>query len=130
MVNNIYNLFDFYTKVDWHFRKLLLFQQPLELMSFSLNDIYKLYNNYQKFEEVINDFQNINWEKVDKKTAEDFIKSISFIFDKTKKSNPISYAVFYSMQYVFWQVVVIGGILTNKPLSAKLLTNSLSLFGK
>lgn len=34
------------------------------------------------------------------------------------------------MQYVFWQVVVIGGILTNKPLSAKLLTNSLSLFGK
>ena len=65
-----------------------------------------------------------------KKTAESFIKSLSFIFDKTKKYDSISYAVFYSMQYVFWQVVVIGGLLTNKPLSAKLLTNSLSAFGK
>ena len=34
------------------------------------------------------------------------------------------------MQYMFWQVVVIGGMLTNKPLSVKLLTNSLILFGK
>ncbi len=34
------------------------------------------------------------------------------------------------MQYVFWQIVVIGGLFTNKPLSAKLLTHSLSLFGK
>ncbi len=55
---------------------------------------------------------------------------MSFIFDVTKKANPISYAVFYSMQYTFWQVVVVGGILTNKPLSAKLLSNSLTLFGK
>lgn len=55
---------------------------------------------------------------------------MSFIFDVTKKTNSISYAVFYSMQYTFWQVVVIGGILTDKPLSAKLLSNSLTLFGK
>lgn len=34
------------------------------------------------------------------------------------------------MQYMFWQIVVIGGLFTNKPLSAKLLTNSLSMFGK
>lgn len=34
------------------------------------------------------------------------------------------------MQYMFWQIVVIGGLFTNKPLSAKLLTNSLSVFGK
>ena len=34
------------------------------------------------------------------------------------------------MQYEFWQIVVIGGLFTNKPLSAKLLKNSLSLFGK
>ena len=62
--------------------------------------------------------------------AENFIKSMSFIFDVSEKVNPISYAVFYSMQYIFWQVVVIGGILTDKPLSAKLLSNSLTLFGK
>ena len=101
-----------------------------ELMSFTLNDIYKIYNYYQKFEKIIKDFQNINWNDIDEKVASGYIKSLSFIFDLTKKSNPIFYAVFYSMQYMFWQVVVIGGMLTNKPLSAKLLTNSLTLFGK
>lgn len=34
------------------------------------------------------------------------------------------------MQYIFWQVVVIGGILNNMKLSARLLSNSLSLFGQ
>ena len=102
----------------------------IELMSFTLNDIYKLYNYYQKFEKIIKDFQNIDWEKIDKETAKKLIKSISFIFDITKKSNPISYAVFYSMQYIFWQVVVVGGILSKMKLSAKLLSNALSLFEK
>ena len=56
--------------------------------------------------------------------------NLGALFDLTKKNNPISYAVFYSMQYMFWQIIVIGGLFTNKPLSAKLLTNSLSVFGK
>ncbi len=102
----------------------------VDTISFTLNGIYKLFNYAQKFDELIKEFQNINWEEVDEKIAENFIKSMSFIFDVTKKSNPISYAVFYSMQYTFWQVVVVGGILTNKKLSARLLTNSLSIFGK
>lgn len=102
----------------------------VDTISFTLNDIYKLFNYAQKFDELIKEFQNINWEEVDEKVAENFIKSISFIFDVTKKSNPISYAVFYSMQYTFWQVVVVGGILADMKLSARLLTNSLSLFGK
>ena len=106
---NYETLNDIKEKVSKDINNITTFSKnTVELMSFSLNDIYKLYNNYQKFEKVINDFQNINWEEIDKKTAEDFIKSISFIFDITKKSNPISYAVFYSMQYVFWQIVVIG----------------------
>ena len=97
---------------------------------FTLNDIYKLYNYSQKFDEIIKEFENLNWEEVDKKVAENFIKRMSFIFDVTKKTNPIFYAVFYSMQYTFWQVVVAGGILTNKKFSAKLLLNSLASFGK
>ena len=105
-------------------------KDTVELMTFTLNDIYKLFNYYQKFERIIEDFQNINWKEIDEKVANDYIKSLSFIFDLTKKSNLISYAVFYSMQYMFWQIVVIGGLFTNKPLSAKLLTNSLSVFGK
>lgn len=79
---------------------------------------------------MIKEFRSINWESIDKKVTEDFIKSMSFIFDVTKKANPISYAVFYSMQYIFWQVVVVGGILTNMKLSARLMSNSLSLFGQ
>lgn len=101
-----------------------------ETIKFSLNDIYKLFNYSLKFNDIINDFKNEKWEDIDEKLAEDFIKSLSFIFDKTKMSNPISYAVFYSMQYVFWQVIVVGGILANMKLSARLLLNSLSLFGK
>jgi len=95
---------------------------------FTLNEIYKLYNYSKKFDELIKEFQSINWENVDKKVAENFLKSMSFIFDVTKKSDPISYAVFYSMQYIFWQVVVVGGILTDMKLSAKLLSNSLVIF--
>lgn len=102
----------------------------VDTISFSLNEVYKLWGYTQKFDELIKEFQNIKWEEVDEKIAENFIKSMSFIFDKTKKTDPISYAVFYSMQYTFWQVVVVGGILTNKKLSARLLTNSLSIFGK
>ena len=105
-------------------------KNTVELVTFSLNDIYKLFNYYQKFEKIIKDFQNINWKEIDEKAAKGYIESLSFIFDITKKTTPISYAVFYSMQYMFWQSVVIGGLFTNKPLSAKLLTNSLTLFGK
>lgn len=87
-------------------------------------------NSHQKFETIIEGFNDIDWERVDEEIARSFIESLSFIFDITKKLNPISYAVFYSMQYEFWQIVVIGGLFTNKPLSAKLLSHSLSLFGK
>lgn len=108
----------------------VLSKNIVNTISFKLNDIYKLFNYTQKFEELIKEFQNINWENVDEKIAENFKKSISFIFDVTKKSDSISYSVFYSMQYTFWQVVVIGGMLKDKKLSARLLSNSLSLLGK
>lgn len=102
----------------------------VETISFTLNDIYKLFNYTQKFNEIIKEFQSINLEKIDEKMAKDFIERMSFIFDVTKISSPIAYAVFYSMQYVFWQVVVIGGLLVDMKLSAKLLRNSLVAFGK
>ena len=127
-----YNLLDnIKEKIRNDINSISIFTKEIKnTISFTLNDIYKLYNYSQKFDEIIKEFESVNWEEADKKVAENFIKSMSFIFDVTKKTNPISYAVFYSMQYIFWQVVVIGGILTDKPLSAKLLSNSLTLFGK
>lgn len=127
-----YNLLDdIKEKIKNDINAISMFSKGISnTISFTLNDIYKLYNYSKKFDELIKEFKSINWKDVDKKVAENFIKSMSFIFDVTKKTNPISYAVFYSMQYTFWQVVVVGGFLTDRKLSAKLLSNSLTLFGK
>ena len=102
----------------------------VETISFTLNDIYKLFNYSQRFDEIIKEFQNIELEELDEKIAKDFIERLSFIFDETKISNPIFYNVFYSMQYIFWQIVVVGGVLANMKLSARLLHNSLVPMGK
>ena len=102
----------------------------IETISISLNEVYKLFNYSQKFNKLLEEAKKINWEEVDKKVAENFIKSMSFIFDVSKKNSPIAYSIFYAMQYTFWQVVVVGGLLTDMKLSARLLSNSLSLFGK
>lgn len=99
-------------------------------VSFNLNDVYNMFNISQKFNNKIKEIQDIDWKSIDKKTAKIFLESVKFIFDVNKITSPISYVVFYSMQYVFWQVVVIGGMLTDKPLSAKLLSNSLTILGK
>ncbi|MGN1327810.1 MAG: hypothetical protein ACI4VQ_07040 [Clostridia bacterium] len=128
---NYNSLDDIKEKIKNDINSISVFSKNIvETVSFTLNDIYKLFNYTQKFDELIKELQNINWEEVDEKVAENFIKSMSFIFDVTKKLDSISYAVFYSMQYTFWQVVVVGGILADMRLSAKLLANSLSLFGK
>ena len=127
-----YNLLDdIKKKIKNDINSISVFSKNIvDTISFTLNDIYKLFNYAQKFDELIKEFQNINWEEVDEKVAENFIKSMSFIFDVTKMSNPISYAIFYSMQYTFWQIVVVGGVLANMKLSAKLLLHSLSPFDK
>lgn len=118
-------------KISKDINSISVFSENIvETISFKLNDVYKLFSYSQKFDEIIKKLQNIDFEKIDEKMAEECIKSISFIFDVTKMANPISYAVFYPMQYVFWQVVVVGGILANMKLSARLLLNSLCLFGK
>lgn len=53
----------------------------IDTVSFSLNDIYKLYNYWRKFNDLITDFQNINWKELDKQLAKEFIEKLSFIFD-------------------------------------------------
>ena len=45
----------------------------IETISFSLNDIYKLFNYWQKFNELIANLRNINWEELDKQIAKEFI---------------------------------------------------------
>jgi len=100
-----YNLLDdIKEKIRSDINSISIFSKEItNTISFTLNDVYKLYNYSQKFDKIITELKNINWEEVDKKTAESFIKSMSFIFDVSQKVNSISYVVFYSMQYIFWQ---------------------------
>lgn len=102
----------------------------IKSVNFKLNDVYKLFNDYEKFMTKIKEYENIDLKKVDDATAKQFIKGLSFIFDLKKKTNPIDYVVYYSMQYMFWKMVVVGGLFANMKLSAKLLDHSISDFGK
>lgn len=89
----------------WKWLKNKLNQEGSELVSNTNQLKMKAYDGKLRDTDVMNnEFQNMNWEEVDEKVAENFIKSMSFIFDITKKSDSISYAVFYSMQYTFWQI--------------------------
>ncbi len=128
---NLEFLEDIKEKISKDINSITVFSKNIvETISFTLNEIYKLFNYSQKFNELLKEFKKINWEELDEKLVDNYIKNVSFIFDTTKQTNPISYTVFYSMQYMFWQVVVVGGILTNKKLSSKLLSNSLSIIGQ
>lgn len=122
---------DIKEKITKDIKSISVFSKNIvETISFTLNDIYKLFNYSQRFDELLDEFKNINIEELDEKTAKNLIESMSFVFDLNKMVNPVSYAVLYSMQYTFWKVVVVGGLLANMKLSAKLLNNSLVPLGK
>ena len=128
-----YNSFldDIKDRISKDIKKISIFyKDTVDSISFKLNDVYELFNDTQKFEELIDLFKNKKWEKLDEKVAEQFIEGLSFMFDITKISNPIFYAGFYTMQYMFWEIVVAGGLLADFKLSAALLQKSLVNFGE
>ena len=97
----------------------------------SLSKAYRLYKTTikfnQKLKELDKELNDYNLNIIKEKKS---LESMKFIFDINRISNPIEYQVYYCMQYVFWKVVVAGGYLKKMKLSAKLLQNSLSLFGQ
>ena len=121
-------------------KKISIFSTSVyEFSNFNLHDIYLAYNMWNKFNnlieetlkeiEIINDKENYKKEKVDS-SMKKLLNKFKFIFNKTKVYNPIFYSLLYEMQYKFWKVVVAGGILSNKKISAKLLLHSLVPYGK
>ena len=109
------------------------------LGSYDLHDVYLAYNMWNKFNklidetlkeiEVINNKENNNEKEVNK-AMESLLNKFKFIFDTAKISNPIFYSLLYEMQYIFWKVVIVGGVLFAKEISAKLLLHSLVPYGK
>ena len=96
------------------------------LPTYSLNDFYKIYNDYIDFKKLLNE----NIESDNKNFDETILKGFSIIFDATKINMPLYYSVLYEMQYMFWETVVIGGLLANMKLSAYLMQISLTNSGE
>ena len=72
-------------KIAKDIKKISIFSKDIiESISIKLNDIYELFNDTQKFEEIIKKFQNLNFEELDEKVAEEFLQSLTFIFDEAK----------------------------------------------
>lgn len=52
------------------------------------------------------------------------------IFDVDKITMPLYYSAFYEMQRMFWEILVIGGLLADMKLSAYLMRISLTNQGE
>lgn len=93
---------------------------------YSLSDFYKIYNDYIEFKDLLNENINSNNKNFD----ETILKGFSVIFNVNKITMPLYYSAFYEMQHMFWEIVVIGGLLTNMKLSAYLMQISLTNSGE
>lgn len=117
------------------FKPLVVSMEPVYL----LNSFYKVYNYYVKFDKELSEAKleieklksqddinkNID-EIIDETKDKTILKEFSFIFNSSKELIPLYHMAFYDMQYIFWETVVVGGYLFDKPLSGYLLRLSLN----
>ena len=69
-----------------------------------LNDFYKVYNYYKRFEEKINNYTTKSDDNSGKKEEiddETILNELMFIFNTTKEREPLLHMAFYDMQYIF-----------------------------
>ena len=71
-------------------------------------------------------FSNITDDKID----ETILKSLKHYFTIIKTTNTVTYEVYYYMQFIIWELVVVGGLLKKYNLASKCLSNSLSIIGE
>ena len=109
-------------------KRISIFRKYVKSMlpTYSLNDFYKIYNDYTEFKKLLS--ENIN--DGNKDWDETILKGFSVIFDVDKISSPLYYSAFYEMQRMFWETVVIGGLLADMKLSAYLMRISLTNNGE
>lgn len=120
---NLKSLEDYRKKVAQNIKNINLFKNsPSILVPYTVNDFYKIYNDYNKFKELLNtDIKDID---------ETVLKSFSIIFDIDKMIEPLYHSFFYQAQCIFWETIVIGGFLKQMKLSAYLMQLSLSNSGE
>lgn len=104
--------------------------QGSSLPEYALNDFYKVYNDYIKFDEAVNQVESNENKEKNTSTDDNNLKTFSLIFNINKIKSPLFYMAYYDMQYIFWETVVVGGYLFDKPLSWYLLRLSLNNKGE
>ena len=125
---NLKSLENIKLKLTENIKNISIFKKYSESMlpTYPLNDFYKIYHDYIDFKNLLNE----NIKSNNKDFDETILKGFSIIFDANKISMPLYYSVFYEMQYMFWETVVIGGLLANMKLSAYLMQISLTNSGE
>lgn len=115
-------------KLKENIKNISIFKRYVKslLPIYSLNDFYKIYNDYIEFKELLN--ESINYSNKDFDEA--ILKAFSVIFDVSKITMPLYYSAFYEMQRLFWEIVVIGGLLADMKLSSYLMKISLTNSGE
>lgn len=86
-----------------------------------LNTAYRVSNIMKRNKKIIDKNQ------IDKILDENLLKFFKTYFSVNKITNPEYYEVYYYMQYILWELVVIGGEIKNLKLSSKCLSHSLSV---
>lgn len=115
------------TKLNENIKSISIFKKYAKSMSpmYSLNDFYKVYNDYIDFKKLLDETTKNN-QKID----ETVLKGFSIIFDINKIQMPLFYLAFYELQYMFWETVVIGGLIKDMKLSSYLMQISLTNSGE
>ena len=122
---NLKSLEDYRKKVIQNIKNINIFRKnPISLLTpYTVNDFYKIYNDYNKFQELLNSDKTKNSDEV-------ALKGFSIIFDIDKLAEPLYHSSLHDMQCIFWETVVIGGLLKELNLSAYLMQISLSNSGE
>ena len=116
-------------KLNENIKRISMFKKYVKSMlpTYSLNEFYKVYNDYKDFKQLLDEFSN---NKKDNKIDEATLKGFSIIFDMDKITMPLFYSVFYNLQRMFWEIVIIGGLFKGMKLSAYLMRISLTNSGE
>ena len=92
-----------------------------------LNTAYRIYKILKKNKKKIQAFlDNVDKDKLDKTIDDELLKFFRTYFRAVKSVSKESYEVCYYMQYIFWELVVIGGLFKNLKFSSDCLSYSLS----
>lgn len=89
-----------------------------------LNTAYRLTNILKRNKKILNK------KELDKVIDENILKFFKTYFTLGKINDRFNYQVYYYMQLLFWEIVILGGTFLNYKLASKCLKNALCVIGE